>query len=179
MILIVIGKSQGVTTLWFLLFRRGFWTAFDKKWDWNCSFLPKNLRMSYKCSTFAPAFGSCPMGRTLNECTGKMAEWSIAAVLKTVDLRGSGGSNPSLSARLSLQERVQARLSERMKWKAWTRCRRQLVGFSGELQSKAESESLSFSQQEIPLFPQEIPFFPPFFLVNSRTKHDRYTIDIR
>ena len=27
-----------------------------------------------------------------------MAEWSIAAVLKTVDLRGSGGSNPSLSA---------------------------------------------------------------------------------
>ena len=30
---------------------------------------------------------------------GKMAEWSIAAVLKTVDLKGFGGSNPSLSAR--------------------------------------------------------------------------------
>ena len=30
--------------------------------------------------------------------SGKMAEWSIAAVLKTVELRGSGGSNPSLSA---------------------------------------------------------------------------------
>ena len=29
---------------------------------------------------------------------GKMAEWSNAAVLKTVDLHGSGGSNPSLSA---------------------------------------------------------------------------------
>ena len=29
---------------------------------------------------------------------GEMAEWSIAAVLKTVDLHGSGGSNPSLSA---------------------------------------------------------------------------------
>ena len=28
-----------------------------------------------------------------------MAEWSNAAVLKTVDLRGSGGSNPSLSAK--------------------------------------------------------------------------------
>ena len=27
-----------------------------------------------------------------------MAEWSIAAVLKTVELRGSGGSNPSFSA---------------------------------------------------------------------------------
>ena len=33
-----------------------------------------------------------------------MAEWSIAAVLKTVELRGSGGSNPSLSAE---NERVQ------------------------------------------------------------------------
>ena len=30
---------------------------------------------------------------------GEVAEWSIAAVLKTVELRGSGGSNPSLSAR--------------------------------------------------------------------------------
>ena len=28
-----------------------------------------------------------------------MAEWSIAAVLKTVEPQGSGGSNPSLSAR--------------------------------------------------------------------------------
>ena len=32
-----------------------------------------------------------------------MAEWSIAAVLKTVVLRGTGGSNPSLSARKRLQ----------------------------------------------------------------------------
>ena len=32
---------------------------------------------------------------------GKMAEWSNAAVLKTVDLHGSGGSNPSLSAQSS------------------------------------------------------------------------------
>ena len=29
---------------------------------------------------------------------GEMAERSIAAVLKTVEPRGSGGSNPSLSA---------------------------------------------------------------------------------
>ena len=34
---------------------------------------------------------------------GEMAEWSIAAVLKTVELRGSGGSNPSLSAKKNLQ----------------------------------------------------------------------------
>lgn len=31
---------------------------------------------------------------------GEMAEWSNAAVLKTVDLNGSGGSNPSLSAEI-------------------------------------------------------------------------------
>ena len=34
-----------------------------------------------------------------------MAEWSIAAVLKTVELRGSGGSNPSLSA-LKIHEKL-------------------------------------------------------------------------
>ena len=34
-----------------------------------------------------------------------MAEWSIAAVLKTVELRGSGGSNPSLSAKVLQIER--------------------------------------------------------------------------
>ena len=42
---------------------------------------------------------------------GKMAEWSIAAVLKTVDLHGSGGSNPSLSAKgktICLSEFTQA-----------------------------------------------------------------------
>ena len=35
-----------------------------------------------------------------------MAEWSIAAVLKTVELRGSGGSNPSLSARVEATELI-------------------------------------------------------------------------
>ena len=30
---------------------------------------------------------------------GEMAEWSIASVLKTDVLRGTGGSNPSLSAK--------------------------------------------------------------------------------
>ena len=33
---------------------------------------------------------------------GELAEWSNAAVLKTVDLNGSGGSNPSLSAKMWL-----------------------------------------------------------------------------
>ena len=33
-----------------------------------------------------------------NEAQGEMVEWSITTVLKTVVLRGTGGSNPSLSA---------------------------------------------------------------------------------
>ena len=33
-----------------------------------------------------------------NHFKGELAEWSIAAVLKTVDCNRSGGSNPSLSA---------------------------------------------------------------------------------
>ncbi len=43
--------------------------------------------------TFATQSGNKP-GSTL----GEMAEWSNAAVLKTVILQGIGGSNPSLSA---------------------------------------------------------------------------------
>ena len=35
-----------------------------------------------------------------------MAEWSIAAVLKTVELRGSGGSNPSLSANKGVNQQA-------------------------------------------------------------------------
>ena len=33
---------------------------------------------------------------------GEMVEWSITAVLKTAVLRGTGGSNPSLSAKISV-----------------------------------------------------------------------------
>ena len=36
--------------------------------------------------------------KTIVKHTGEMAEWSIAAVLKTVELKGSWGSNPCLSA---------------------------------------------------------------------------------
>ena len=45
---------------------------------------------------------------------GEMAEWSIAAVLKTVELRGSGGSNPSLSAGPAGQYRTANRQGPRI-----------------------------------------------------------------
>ena len=35
-----------------------------------------------------------------------MAEWSKAAVLKTVEPQGSGGSNPSLSAKIKNHRKV-------------------------------------------------------------------------
>ena len=35
-----------------------------------------------------------------------MVEWSITAVLKTAVLRGTGGSNPSLSANKDVSQRV-------------------------------------------------------------------------
>ena len=50
--------------------------------------------------TFAPQLRTKQLQNML-ETTGEMAEWSIAAVLKTVELRGSGGSNPSFSAESS------------------------------------------------------------------------------
>ena len=37
---------------------------------------------------------------------GEMAEWSIAAVLKTVEGHTSGGSNPSLSAYKSCKSMI-------------------------------------------------------------------------
>ena len=55
-----------------------------------------------KSSTFAELLKSSAIEASF----GEMAEWSIAAVLKTVELRGSGGSNPSLSAERSEQNQA-------------------------------------------------------------------------
>ena len=64
-------------------------------------FLLKNTFFPQKICVYA--FFVVPLQPILKnacfECVGEMAEWSIAAVLKTVELRGSGGSNPSLSAK--------------------------------------------------------------------------------
>ena len=59
----------------------------QKKWSNICRF--KNN--AYLCTAFEKKV-------FLERRPGEVAEWSIAAVLKTVVLRGTGGSNPSLSA---------------------------------------------------------------------------------
>ena len=42
---------------------------------------------------------------------GEMAEWSIAAVLKTVEGHTSGGSNPSLSANNKVESAASQQLT--------------------------------------------------------------------
>ena len=65
---------------------------------WNIFHLSthKGIKYHKKIQLFAKNFANLKKGSTF--VPGKMAEWSNAAVLKTVDLHGSGGSNPSLSA---------------------------------------------------------------------------------
>ena len=50
-----------------------------------------------KLNTFALAFKAHRLASN-DESIGEMVEWSITAVLKTAVPRGTGGSNPSLSA---------------------------------------------------------------------------------
>ena len=49
------------------------------------------------CSGFVN-FATSKSGGSCRRRQGEMVEWSITPVLKTVVLRGTGGSNPSLSA---------------------------------------------------------------------------------
>lgn len=55
--------------------------------------MSENLHHIKKVTTFALEFDQL---RIIN--IGKVVEWSITAVLKTAVPRGTGGSNPSLSA---------------------------------------------------------------------------------
>ena len=62
----------------------------------------KGIKFHFKFQLFEKKFAKSKKGSTF--APGKMAEWSNAAVLKTVDLHGSGGSNPSLSAKKRSKE---------------------------------------------------------------------------
>ena len=55
--------------------------------------------------TFAPHLKN---KATLKMSFGEVAEWSIAAVLKTVVLRGTRGSNPCLSAETKTKDFTKA-----------------------------------------------------------------------
>ena len=65
----------------------------------------KNLLFSPRCITFACGSSKKRDAKTSFRAfrfempSGEMVEWSITAVLKTAVPRGTGGSNPSLSAK--------------------------------------------------------------------------------
>ena len=77
-----------------------------------------------------------------------MAEWSIAAVLKTVEPRGSWGSNPYFSAKIIKAKHI-----------AWLFLflERQKLAFVSEVETKkaiihsAAAERISFNYYEAPL----------------------------
>ena len=58
-------------------------------------FFSETIVFQKNICTFAPPLKN---GGTPQWSFGEVAEWSIAAVLKTVVLRGTRGSNPCLSA---------------------------------------------------------------------------------
>lgn len=64
----------------------------------------KNLVVSKKTTTFASLFDQSTDVR-ICFYLGEMVEWSITTVLKTVVQRCTGGSNPSLSAEKTLQNK--------------------------------------------------------------------------
>ena len=72
----------------------------------------------YGSSLVGRVRGLGPRGRTFESCLpykifGEMAEWSNAAVLKTVEGHTSGGSNPSLSALYNIEMYLLSLISRR------------------------------------------------------------------
>ena len=61
-----------------------------------CNDIPTEERSTIR-STLRAIY--CEVVRVLVQAKGKMAEWSIASVLKTEVRKRTGGSNPSLSAK--------------------------------------------------------------------------------
>ncbi len=66
--------------------------------DKNAGNIFKKCRQKFAYSKIIRTFASLLKGNTSEESFGEVAEWSIAAVLKTVVPRGTRGSNPCLSA---------------------------------------------------------------------------------
>ena len=123
--------------------------AFLQLWQRNFN---QKLRQALQKPLKSPNFAS--------RKTGKMAEWSIATVLKTAEGHTSGGSNPSLSAKKS--SRKVALLALEREWM-------RTLGFvtakrfrseaekviAKRFRSEAEKESLSFrkkSSRKVALF---------------------------
>ena len=60
-----------------------------------CGGIDNFARVCYNKESAENSIKNC---RNNRQSFGRLAEWSMASVLKTEDLQGSGGSNPSPSA---------------------------------------------------------------------------------
>ena len=78
-----------------------------------------------------------------------MAEWSIASVLKTEVLKGTGGSNPSLSAKKKERFVCLSLLKQAIVPFSLNKVPAAACWVSGELRSKAASESLSLNKRQL------------------------------
>ena len=95
-----------------------------------------NISILWKqAATEAPwnySISFCQLTRHTYFCAGEMAERSNAAVLKTVEVKASGGSNPSLSAKSMNVLRKQAFLFWSLAKLAWARRRNENVSERSE-----------------------------------------------
>ena len=74
-------------------------TLINKNYEKTCTIQQKVLPLhTSKGDNRKKSLGEGSWFETPDDDKGEMAEWSIAAVLKTVEGHTSGGSNPSLSA---------------------------------------------------------------------------------
>ena len=62
------------------------------------AYFAKKIAEKFASSEKSRTFASLSKNKAFLKKFGKVVEWSITAVLKTAVLRGTGGSNPSLSA---------------------------------------------------------------------------------
>ena len=70
--------------------------------------MQKNLEIKKKAVPLHRFQRKALLKKIIQECIGEVAEWSIAAVLKTVVLRGTRGSNPCLSAETKTKDFTKA-----------------------------------------------------------------------
>jgi hypothetical protein len=71
-------------------------TWFDSEWELNSTYHASDAYQGKSCS----GVGSCKYPFLFRG----VAEWLMAAVLKTVLLKGNGGSNPSSSAIVTIRK---------------------------------------------------------------------------
>ena len=134
--------------------------------------MDRTIRFTFENSAFAcgPVLGRAWALPYLWDSIGEMAEWSIAAVLKTAVPQGTGGSNPSLSAKaecLSDEGCSARRLDDQCRSAPYLRAPGEVPEWSNGPDSKSGVPS-RVPGVRIPPSPQRPGLFGPgFFLADE------------